>query len=75
MLAVWWRAGAPDKMGKYWQHTEGLHGSSPVLYCTDPAGKKMYAKNAEKHKNARNLVIFWTTGKGKYTILLEISCQ
>ena len=37
--------------------------------------KKIYAKNAEKRKNARNLVIFWTTGKGKYSILLEISCQ
>ena len=35
-------------------------------------------KNAEKRKkrkNDRNLVIFWSTLKGKYTILLEIRCH
>ena len=32
-------------------------------------------KIAKKHKNARNLVIFWNLGKVKYTIVLEIGCQ
>ena len=30
-------------------------------------------KNAEKRENARNLVIFGSTGKGMYTILLGMS--
>ena len=38
-------------------------------------GKRPKRPKPKKHKNARNLVMSWNLGKGKYTIILEIGCQ
>ena len=45
------------------------------LWPEPPRFVQKRQKSPKKHKNARNLVIFWNLGKVKYTIVLEIGCQ